>query len=413
MPHYTPLLTILVTGFGLAFALGYLAHRLKLSPIVGYLLAGVLIGPSTPGYIADPELASELAEIGVIFLMFGVGLHFSLQDLNDVKKIAIPGALVQIVITTLMGIGFGCAIGWTYSSGLVFGIALSVASTVVLLRALEEKDLVETINGKIAVGWLVVEDLAVILILVFLPPIAALMGHQVTDTALNNHLGMDIFLIFLLTIFKASSFVVLMLILGRRWIPTLLHDVAHNGSSELFRLAVLAVALTVAFIAAKLFGVSFALGAFFAGMMLSKSTLSLRAAEEILPLRDAFAVLFFVSVGMLLRPETLLLHPWLVLITTVIIIAGKALVAFAIVIAFRYPFFTAITISASLAQIGEFSFILAEIGHKFGLLNTQAKDLILAGAFISIVVNPMLFNSLYWMRSVVKSKAGTKISRTQ
>lgn len=386
--HYTPLITILVSGFGLAFLFGYIAYRLRISPIVGYLLAGVVIGPSTPGYTANYALASELAEIGVILLMFGVGLHFSLKDLQSVKKIAIPGAIVQMVIATLLGTAFSCILGWPLVAGFVFGLALSVASTVVLLRALEEWGLLKTIYGRIAVGWLIVEDLAVIFILVFLPPIAALSGHE---TSINSSSYYEIALVFLITLLKASSFIVLMLIFGQRYIPRLLSSVAHNGSNELFRLAVLSVALVVAFVAAKLFGVSFALGAFFAGMFLGESTLSQRAAQETLPLRDAFAVLFFVSVGMLLRPEILVEHPFLVLMTTLIIILGKSIAAFLIVVLFRYPLYTALTISVSLAQIGEFSFILAELGYKLGILSQQAIDLILAGAFISIVVNPFLF----------------------
>lgn len=390
MTHYTPLITILVAGFGLAFVLGYLAHRLHISPIVGYLLAGILIGPSTPGYNADPALASELAELGIILLMFGVGLHFSVQDLSAVKKIAIPGALVQIIIATLMGTVFAYILGWPLVTGLVYGFALSVASTVVLLRALEDWNLLQSLNGHIAVGWLVVEDLAVILILVFLPPLAALAGHTNSELIATN-LGRDVFIIFLVTILKALAFVVLMLIFGKRYIPRILSNVARKGSNELFRLAVLAIALVVAFVAAKLFGVSFALGAFFAGLFLNESSLSNRAARETLPLRDAFAVLFFVSIGMLLRPEIFIQQPLLVLITVLIIVIGKSVAAFIIVRLFRYPFYTALIISASLAQIGEFSFILAELGYKLHILSAQAKDLILAGAFISIVINPLLF----------------------
>ena len=392
--HYTPLLSILVTGFGLAFVLGYLAHRLHLSPIVGYLLAGVLIGPATPGYTADPDLAMELAEIGVILLMFGVGMHFSLQDLRAVKKIAIPGAIAQIIIATLLGLGFSCVLGWPISTGIIFGFSLSVASTVVLLRALEERRMLNTVNGKIAMGWLIVEDLTVILVLVLLPPFAAMTGHLSTGSVNPDQFGQHVVVLFLITILKAATFVAFMLIFGRKLIPKLLHNVAQNGSNELFRLAVLAIALVVAFVAAKLFGVSFALGAFFAGMILNSSNLSLRAAEETLPLRDAFAVLFFVSIGMLLRPETIIAHPFLVLMTTLIIVVGKSIAAFCIVLAFRYPVYTALVISASLAQIGEFSFILAEIGYKLNLLTAEAKDLILAGSFISIVLNPLLFNTI-------------------
>jgi len=386
MDHYTPLITILVAGFSLAFVLGYIANQLRLSPIVGYLLAGVIMGPSTPGYIADPNITSELAEIGIIFLMFGVGLHFSLDDLKTVKKISIPGAIAQIVIATLLGVGFGLSISWTLTGSIVFGFSLSVASTVVLLRSLETWHLIRTNNGKIAIGWLIIEDIAVVFILVFLQPIADITQSHSTASSY------DILVIFITTLLKIAAFMAIMLFPGRRWLPRLLHAVSNTHSNELFRLAVLSIALAVAFIASKLFGVSFALGAFFAGMILNQSTFSQRAAEETLPLRGAFAVLFFVSVGMLLKPEIIITHPFLVLATTLIIILGKSIAAFLIVIMFRYPVYTALVISVSLAQIGEFSFILAEFSQKLGLLSEQAKNLILAGAFISIVINPMLFN---------------------
>lgn len=389
--HYTPLINILVASFGFAFLFGYLMYRLHISPIVGYLIAGVLIGPYTPGYTADKALASQLAEIGVILLMFSVGLHFSLQDLHKVKKIAIPGAITQMAIASLLGTGFAYSMGWTLASGLVFGLALSVASTVVLLRALQEWHLVKTVDGRIAIGWLIVEDLAVIFILVFMPPLAK-MAHQADETTLywSYHLATN----FLVTLLKAASFIALMFIFGKRALPRLLYTVAREGSNELFRLAVLAIALVVAFTAAHLFGVSLALGAFFAGMFLSKSTLSQRAAQETLSLRDAFTVLFFVSVGMLLRPVILIEHPFYVLTTVLIITVGKSIAAFFIVILFRYPLHTALIISVSLAQIGEFSFILAQLGYNLGILSEKAKDLLLAGAFISIMINPLLFKML-------------------
>ncbi|WP_347252050.1 cation:proton antiporter [Legionella sp.] len=386
MTHYTPLITILVAGFGLAFIFGYLAHCLRISPIVGYIIAGVAIGPSTPGYIADRALTAELAEIGVILLMFSVGLHFSLSDLQSVKKIAIPGAIAQMIIATLLGIGFSSLIGWPLATGLIFGLALSVASTVVLIRALEEWNFLKTINGRIAVGWLIVEDLAIIIILIFLPSLAAMTGIQAAEKSSASP-----FFLVGVTLLKAITFFTLMLIFGRRYLPRLLASVAKKGSNELFRLGVLAIALVVAFTAANLFGVSLALGAFFAGMFLSESKLSSRAAEETLPLRDAFAVLFFVSVGMLLRPEILISQPLLVLMTVSIIIIGKSFIAFFIVRLFHYPFHTALIISVSLAQIGEFSFILAQLGYKLEMLSEQAKDLILVGAIISIMINPMLF----------------------
>ncbi len=400
MPHDTPLIATIVAGLGLAFVFGAVAQRLRIPPLVGYLLAGVAVGPFTPGYVADQGLATELAEIGVILLMFGVGLHFSLNDLLSVRAIALPGAVVQIVVASLMGLGLALFMGWTIGAGLVFGLALSVASTVVLLRAMQERRLMETERGRIAVGWLIVEDLAMVLALVLLPALAGLQGANsnapIADP-LAAWLGMGLGGVLLLTIAKVVVFVGIMLIVGRRFIPWILHYIAHTGSRELFRLAVLAIALTVAFGSAKLFGVSLALGAFFAGMILSESPLSQRAAQETLPLRDAFAVLFFVSVGMLFNPASLLREPWPLLATLFIIIIGKSVAAFLIVLAFRHPVGTALTISASLAQIGEFSFILAELGVKLNLLPTAGRDLILAGAILTIMLNPLIFAAVDWL----------------
>lgn len=394
MPHATPLISTIVIGLVLAFALGALAHRFRISPLVGYLLAGIMVGPFTPGYVADQKLANELAEIGVILLMFGVGLHFSLKDLLSVRAIAIPGALAQIASATLLGVGFAVLMGWGMGAGLVFGLALSVASTVVLLRALQERRLVQTERGHIAVGWLIVEDLVMVLTLVLLPTIAGLLG----DTSATSFASLVQSLA--LTLGKVGAFVAFMLIVGRRVIPWVLHYVAHTGSRELFRLAVLSIALGVAYAAAHLFGVSFALGAFFAGMILSESELSQRAASESLPLRDAFAVLFFVSVGMLFDPLILLRDFWSVLATVFIIVIGKSVAAFAIVRAFGHPRSTALTIAASLAQIGEFSFILAGLGVSLQLLPEEARNLILAGALLSILINPLLFALQdRWMRA--------------
>ncbi|HYD68041.1 YbaL family putative K(+) efflux transporter [Azospirillum sp.] len=386
--HHGPLIAMLVAGFGLAFAFGALAHRLRVSPLVGYLMAGIAVGPFTPGFVADQGLANELAEIGVILLMFGVGLHFSLKDLLSVRAVAVPGAVVQIAAATAMGAGLATWLGWSLLSGIIFGLALSVASTVVLLRALQEQRLVQTERGRIAVGWLIVEDLAMVLALVLIPAVAGA-AHGGVDA--DGPLGMGVAGIILLTLGKVSAFVAFMLIVGRRVIPWILHWVAHTGSRELFRLAVLAIALTVAFGAAMLFGVSFALGAFFAGMILSESELSQRAAAETLPLRDAFAVLFFVSVGMLFNPAIIVQAPWELAATLAIILIGKSAAAFLIVRAFGRPTGTALTISASLAQIGEFSFILAGLGVGLGILPAVGRDLILAGAILSIVVNPLLF----------------------
>jgi CPA2 family monovalent cation:H+ antiporter-2 len=394
MSHETPLIATIVAGLGLAFLFGAALQRLRVPPLVGYLLAGIAVGPYTPGFVANQELASELAEIGVILLMFGVGLHFSLEDLLSVRAIALPGALVQIGVATLFGLGLALAMGWTIGAGLVFGLALSVASTVVLMRAMQERRLMETERGRIAVGWLIVEDLAMVLALVLLPALAPMLGggsDAATSDPLAARLGLGLAGVLALTFVKVALFIGLMLVVGRRVIPWVLHAVAHTGSRELFRLAVLAIALSVAFGAAKLFGVSFALGAFFAGMVLSESALSRRAADETLPLRDAFAVLFFVSVGMLFDPASSLRDPWPMAATLLIILVGKSVAAFLIVLAFRHPVATALTISASLAQVGEFSFILVELGINLKLLPPQGRDLILGGAILSILLNPLMF----------------------
>ncbi|MBY4628876.1 YbaL family putative K(+) efflux transporter [Rhizobium croatiense] len=398
MPHDTPLISTIVGGLVLAFIFGALAHQLRMPPLVGYLVAGVLVGPHTPGYVADQNLAPELAEIGVILLMFGVGLHFSLKDLMSVRGIALPGAIAQIAFATLLGWGLGALMGWPTGGSLVFGLALSVASTVVLLKALQERRLVETERGRIAVGWLIVEDLAMVLALVLIPAAAGIGGEghapaEPLSAGLNRLFGLDLGIggMIAMTLVKVALFVALMLIFGRKLIPWAMHRIAHTGSRELFRLGVLAIALGVAFGAAKLFGVSLALGAFFAGMVLAESELSHRAAQESLPLRDAFAVLFFVSVGMLFDPNILIDKPLLILATLFIIVIGKSVAALLIVLAFKRPLGTALTISASLGQIGEFSFILAALGVDLGLLPEEGRDLILAGAIISIILNPLLF----------------------
>ncbi|HVJ40792.1 MAG TPA: YbaL family putative K(+) efflux transporter [Dongiaceae bacterium] len=391
MPHETPLIATVVGSLVLAFIFGTLANRLRLSPLVGYLLAGIVVGPFTPGYVADQHLAPQLAEIGVILLMFGVGLHFSWKDLLAVKNIAVPGAVLQIGAATLMGLALTALLGWPLGGGIVFGLALSVASTVVLLRELQERRLLDSERGRIAVGWLVVEDLVMVLVLVLLPALSSIFNSGDTAVELGTA---DILRTIGLTLGKVAAFIVLMLVIGRRIIPWLLHYIAQTGSRELFRLAVLAISLGVAFGAAAMFGVSFALGAFFAGMVLSESDLSHQAAQETLPLRDAFAVLFFVSVGMLFDPTILVRAPLPVLAAFLIIVFGKSLVAFAIVRLFRYPTGTALMISASLAQIGEFSFILATFGVDLGLMPTAGRDYILAAAILSILANPLLFMAL-------------------
>jgi CPA2 family monovalent cation:H+ antiporter-2 len=378
---------------------GFLAQKLRLPTIAGYLLAGVIIGPFTPGYVADQKLANELAELGVILLMFGVGLHFSLKDLLSVRAVAVPGAIGQIASATLLGMALAWAMGWTIGAGIVFGLALSVASTVVLLKALQERRLVESERGRIAVGWLIVEDIVMVLTLVLLPPLAGLLGGvspiNAEDRSLVMWLGLgQIWGTLTIIGVKLIAFLTLMLVVGRKLIPWLLHHVAHSGSRELFRLSVLAIALGIAFGASSLFGVSFALGAFFAGMVMAESPLSSQATRETLPLRDAFAVLFFVSVGMLFNPVVLADHPVAVIAVFLIIVVGQSAAAYLIVRAFRYPRSVALTISASLAQIGEFSFILMVLGAQLQIIPAIARDLVVAGAILSILVNPFLFLAL-------------------
>ena len=403
MPHHTSLIALLCVGFVAAFALGLLAQRLRMSPLVGYLLAGVLVGPFTPGFVADQTLAPQLAEVGVILLMFGVGLHFSLRDLLDVKQVAVPGALLQIAVVTSIGAAFGLWQGWPTMAAVVFGLALSVASTVVVMRALEERRLLDTRRGRIAIGWLVVEDLAMVLALVLLPAITGALGAGEKVGAIGV-LGALAW-----TLLKVAAFVAFMLLVGRRVIPRILEHVAGLGSRELFTLCVLAIALGVAFGAATLFDVSFALGAFFAGMLLNESELSHKAAADSLPMRDAFAVLFFVSVGMLFDPGILIEQPLLVLATVAIIVLGNAAVGFTVVRLFKLPMLTALTIAASLSQIGEFSFILAGLGLAQKTLPQQAHDLVLAGALLSIIANPLLFAWLdRWVRRQQPGAATTQ-----
>ena len=410
MPQHTPLIGTIVVGLVLAFVLGAIANRLRVSPLVGYLLAGIAVGPHTPGFVADQAMANDLAEIGVILLMFGVGLHFSFRDLMGVRAIAVPGAGVQIGVATLMGLGLATLLGWKLGAGVVFGLALSIASTVVLLRALQERRLLNSSRGHIAVGWLVVEDIAMVLTLVLLPAVAPFLDVSGDIAPGFRPSPTDIVLTLGLTIAKVAAFVAIMMLVGRRLIPQILHYVAHSGSRELFRLSVLAIALGVAYGAAELFGVSFALGAFFAGMILSESQLSQQAAAESLPLRDAFAVLFFVSVGMLFDPTILLREALPVLATLLIIVIGKSVAALVIVILFRYPLGTALTISVSLAQIGEFSFILAGLGVNLGLLPERGRDLILAGALLSILLNPLLFAGLDWLKPWIARYDETLVS---
>ncbi|MEG8099004.1 sodium:proton antiporter [Candidatus Liberibacter brunswickensis] len=393
-------MTTIIWGFVLAFIFGAIANRCRLPTLVGYLVAGILVGPRTPGFVASQSLVPALAEIGIILLMFGVGLHFSVKDLISVRGVALPGAIIQIVLGTALGALLGLAMGWSLGGSVVFGLALSIASTVVLLKALQENRILETERGKIAVGWLIVEDLVIVLALVFIPADA----HYSTNLPAETHpwtfislvsqvLGFELgFLgLIFITILKVVAFIGVMLIFGRRVIPWILHKIFYTGSKELFRLAVLAIALGFAYGSSKLFGVSLSLGAFFAGMILAESELSQNAAQESLPLRDAFSVLFFISVGMMFNPDILISHPILLIMAVLIVILGKAVIAFIVVISFGRSVPTALTIAASLSQIGEFSFILASLGVEMGILPVQARDIILASSIISIILNPLVF----------------------
>jgi CPA2 family monovalent cation:H+ antiporter-2 len=404
MSHSLPLITTIATALGLALVLGSIAARIRLPALVGYLVAGVIIGPFSPGFVANVSLAHELAEIGVMLLMFGVGLHFSLKDLMEVRKIALPGAMLQIAVATAMGAGVALWWGWGIGGSLIFGLALSVASTVVLLRALEARGVLDSTNGHIAVGWLIVEDLAMVLVLVLLPLMSEWLGGEgqaSTSGKLWSAIG--------ITFVKLAAFIVLMLVVGRRVFPKLLWQIAKTGSRELFTLCVVAAAVSIAYGAAELFGVSFALGAFFAGMMMRESEFSHRAAEESLPLREAFAVLFFVSMGMLFDPKVLVKMPLQVLAVVGIIVVGKSAAAAALVLMFRYPLNTALTVSASLAQIGEFSFILAGLGVSLKLLPIEGQSLILAGALISIAINPLIFASVQPLQALLRSQPARMI----
>ncbi len=388
MHHEATLIATVAMGFVLAFVFGFAASRLRLPPLIGYLVAGVAVGPFTPGFVADAALAAQLAEMGVILLMFGVGLHFSVADLMAVRRVAIPGAIGQIVLATALGAGLAMVWGWSLGAGLVFGLSLSVASTVVLLRALEDRNALDHPNGRIAVGWLIVEDLVTVLALVLLPALSELLGGRPDPHATS---GGSVLLTLGITLLKVAAFVVLAVVLGPKVVPWLLKQVARTGSRELFTLSVLAIAMGIAYGSAALFGVSFALGAFFAGVVLNESEFSHRAAANSLPLQDAFAILFFVSVGMLFDPSIVVREPFAVIAVLLVIVLGKSIAALGVVVALGYPVATALTVSASLAQIGEFSFILAGLGKSAGLLPQEAFDLILAGALLSITLNPVCF----------------------
>ncbi len=398
VPHETELIAILAVGLSVAFLGGLVAVRLGLSPIIGYLLAGVALGPFTPGFVADVQLAPQLAEVGVILLMFGVGNHFSIGDLLSVRRIAVPGAIGQAAIATALGFGLTRLWGWSIGAGLVFGLTLSVASTVVLLRALEARGQLTSAPGRIAIGWLLVEDLITVVVLVLLPALAPLLRQEVAGSAGTldvTALGG----ILVLTFVKVAVFIVLMLIGGVRLIPWLLRRVETTGSRELFILAILAIALGIAYGAAELFGVSFALGAFVAGVVVNESEFSHRAAEEALPMRDAFAVLFFVSVGMLIDPAFLVADVGRILAVVAIIMVGKAIAALALVRLLGGTRETGVVVAAGLSQVGEFSFILGSVGLALGLLSVEANNLILAGALVSITFNPLLFAAIEPLRA--------------
>lgn len=410
MDHNISLITTIAAGFGVALIFGFIAERIKMPALVGYLLAGIVIGPATPGFVADVHIASQLSEIGIMLLMFGVGLHFSPDDLLAVKRIAVPGAIVQMGFTTALGMALAWWWGWSLGGALIFGLSLACASTVVMLKSLEARSLLDSMNGRIAVGWLVVQDLVTVLVLVLLPPLASVLGGSalVSDTQ-------PLWIMIGQTLLQVSAFIALMLIVGRRLLPWLLWQVARTGSRELFTLAVIASAIGIAYGASALFSVSFALGAFFAGTVMRESEFSHRAAEESLPLRDAFSVLFFVSVGMLFNPSILIEQPIRVLGVVAIIVLGNAFATLALIIALRYPLNTALTVAAGLGQIGEFSIILAGLGLSLGLLPTEGMSLILAGVLISIALNSSLFAAIEPFRRWIlkRSEVARRVERRQ
>jgi monovalent cation:H+ antiporter-2, CPA2 family len=405
MPHNVTLIATIAAAFGVALIMGFIAVRFKLPALVGYLVAGMIIGPGIPGFVADLELARQLAEIGVMLLMFGIGLKFSLDDLLAVRRTALPGAIAHTAISTVLGMAVAFFWGWSFGASFVFGLALSVASTAVFLRVLEDRGILDSINGRIAVGWLIVEDLMMILVLVLLPPLSVWLGGYAVSSVAKAAGVSNLLTALALTLGQVLVFALLMFVVGRRVFPWLLWQVARTGSRELFTLCVIAAAVSIAWGSAELFGVSFALGAFFAGMVMRESALSHRAAHESLPLRDAFSVLFFVSVGMLFDFKIVIHEPLRVLAVVAIIVIGKSLAAFPLVLVFRYPLNTALTVSASLAQIGEFSFILAGLGISLGLLPTEAQSLILAGAVISIALNPLVFNAIEPLQAWIRSNS--------
>jgi CPA2 family monovalent cation:H+ antiporter-2 len=390
MDHNLSLITTLAAAFSVALVLGFIAERIKIPALVGYLVAGIIIGPATPGFVADLHIAKQLSEIGIMLLMFGVGLHFSPADLLDVKRVAVPGAVVQMTATTVLGMSFAWWWGWSVGGGLIFGLSLACASTVVLLKSLEARDLLNTMNGRIAVGWLVVQDLATVFVLVLLPPLAGVLGGPVAEVAQAKPLWVTVGQ----TLLQVFAFIALMMVVGRRALPWVLWHVARTGSRELFTLSVVATAIGIAYGASAIFSVSFALGAFFAGSVMRESEFSHRAAQESLPLRDAFSVLFFVSVGMMADPAILMNQPLRVLAVVTIIVFSNAIAAVALVVTLRYPLKTALTLAASLGQIGEFSIILSGLGLSLGLMPTDGMSLVLAGVLLSIALNSFLLSAV-------------------
>jgi CPA2 family monovalent cation:H+ antiporter-2 len=390
MDHNLSLITTLAAAFSVALVLGFIAERVKIPALVGYLVAGIIIGPATPGFVADLHIAKQLSEIGIMLLMFGVGLHFSPADLLDVKRVAVPGAVVQMTATTVLGMSFAWWWGWSVGGGLIFGLSLACASTVVLLKSLEARDLLNTMNGRIAVGWLVVQDLATVFVLVLLPPLAGVLGGPVAEVAHAKPLWVTVGQ----TLLQVFAFIALMMVVGRRALPWVLWHVARTGSRELFTLSVVATAIGIAYGASAIFSVSFALGAFFAGSVMRESEFSHRAAQESLPLRDAFSVLFFVSVGMMADPAILMNQPLRVLAVVTIVVFSNAIAAVALVVTLRYPLKTALTLAASLGQIGEFSIILSGLGLSLGLMPPDGMSLVLAGVLLSIALNSFLLSAV-------------------
>lgn len=405
MDHNISVITTIAAAFIAALVLGFLAEKIKVPALVGYLVAGIVIGPGTPGYIADTEIASQLSEIGIMLLMFGVGLHFSPSELFSVKRVAVPGALIQMGVTTSVGAGIAWLWGWGIAPSLIFGLCLACASTVVLLKSLEVRGELDTMGGRISVGWLVVQDLVTVLALVLLPPFAEIIGGSKNAANTASAAPVSLWWTVGSTLLLVGAFVALMFVVGKRVLPWLLWQVAKTGSRELFTLAVVTTAIGIALGAAAFFNVSFALGAFVAGTVMRESEFSHRAAQETLPLRDAFSVLFFVSIGMMVDPAVFLDQPWRILVVVFVVMFVNSACAVAIVIANRYPLSTALSIGASLGQIGEFSIILGGLALGLGIIQPEVMNLVLAGVLLSITFNTLLFKAVEPLRRWVLSRS--------